>query len=79
MPTITKTKILVKAALSGQKDKAGVPKYEHCVRVKSNMDRLLIQYGLAYDEGSIDFQHVALLHDIIEDSDITSDDLFQFG
>jgi (p)ppGpp synthase/HD superfamily hydrolase len=76
MPTITKTKILVKAALSGQKDKQGVSKYDHCLRVADNMVSLIRRYKL---NAVSDYIHVALLHDVIEDSDITEDDLHIFG
>lgn len=78
MPTITKTKILVKAALSGQKDRQGVSKYDHCLRVANNMANLLKQHKLLL-ANSTDYIHVALLHDIIEDSDITENDLHMFG
>ena len=77
MPTLIKTKILVKAALSNRKDQSGVPLYEHCVRVSVNMAQLLKKYKIT-DELN-DYIHVALLHDVLEDSDLTEDDLHMFG
>jgi len=75
MPSISKTMVLVKAALSGQYDKSGVSKFEHCVRVATNMQKLMKQYDIE-DQNYV---LVALLHDIIEDSDITDQDLYLFG
>lgn len=79
MPTIHKTAILVKAALSGQKDKAGVSKYEHCIRVWNNAFTLLDDYKIRDEKTRKDAQLVALLHDVIEDSDLNALDLQLFG
>lgn len=68
-PTINETKDFVKKVFEGITDKAGKPYYEHCCRV---MDRL----GAEYTE---DEKHAALLHDVIEDTTTTADDLRRRG
>lgn len=71
------TRILVKAALSGQKDKQGVSKFDHCLRVEKQMCLLITQSVVPVpnylDYG--DFRLVALMHDLIEDSDLEIADL----
>lgn len=79
MPSLIKTEILVKAALSGQYDKAGISKFAHCMRVGVNADKLLKTYKIKDSKTVTDVVTVALLHDVIEDSDITADDLHLFG
>jgi (p)ppGpp synthase/HD superfamily hydrolase len=79
MPSVTKTGILVKAALSGQRDKMGVSKHAHCVRVYHNALRLIKDYNITDEKIIGDIKLVALLHDILEDSDLTSNDLHVFG
>lgn len=80
MPSVIKTEILVKAALSGQKDSAGVSKYEHCLRVARNAVNLCYSLGLWEDQKFLNnVELIALLHDTLEDSDLTADDLHVFG
>jgi (p)ppGpp synthase/HD superfamily hydrolase len=79
MPTITKTKILVKAGLTGQSDAHGVSKYDHCVRVWGNSRKLFRDYNITDAKIRSDGELVALLHDIIEDSDLNENDLHLFG
>lgn len=50
----------------GQKDKSGVDYFNHCIAVASHVRR---------GEATI----VALLHDVIEDTDISYDDLVEMG
>lgn len=50
----------------GQKDKASDPYILHLIHVMNNVDEL-------------DVKIVAVLHDILEDTDITKEDLFEYG
>lgn len=50
----------------GQKDKASDPYILHLIHVMNNVDEL-------------DAKIVAVLHDILEDTDITKEDLFEYG
>ncbi|MBL4804466.1 MAG: HD domain-containing protein [Alphaproteobacteria bacterium] len=54
----------------GQVDKAGRPYVEHVLRVYEHVRE-------TFPEASEDTLHAALLHDVIEDCDITADDLRQ--
>ncbi|MAW82086.1 MAG: phosphohydrolase [Parvularcula sp.] len=72
MPTIPDTKSWVSRLHDGQVDKAGAPYIGHVVRV---FQRLL----QAFPEACEDIQHAALLHDAIEDCEITPQDLRNRG
>lgn len=68
---LEKTYDFVKKAHEGQVDKNGCPYINHLVSV----------YMIAatkYKLG-IDYQHAALLHDVIEDTETTMDDLIKMG
>lgn len=68
MPTLEFTEQLVRLKFAGQTDDAGVPMADHMMRVWQRVQHL--------DE---DTQHVAWLHDIIEDTDVHGGDLFDMG
>lgn len=68
MPTLEFTEALVRMKLAGQVDDAGVPMADHMMRVHARVAQ--------YD---IETQHVAWLHDIVEDTDVTGGDLFDMG
>lgn len=68
-PTLEQTAVLAKAALSGRRDKLGQPMFEHARRV----------LRLLPPDASETERHVALLHDVVEDSDIEAGDLLRFG
>ena len=50
----------------GKTDKAGLPYYNHLLKVYANVDN--------YDE-----KIIALLHDVVEDTEVTFDDLKVYG
>lgn len=68
MPTLEFTEELVREKFEGQNDDGGVPMADHMMRVWQRVQHL--------DE---DTQHIAWLHDIIEDTDVTGGDLFDMG
>lgn len=68
-PYIISTYELVKAAHAGQKDKSGVDYHIHCANV---MNRLPA-------DASGDERMAALLHDILEDTEVTEHDLVHLG
>lgn len=69
MPSLEQTAVLAKAALTGKTDKSGMPLFEHACRVMAL---------LPADAGEAE-RHVALLHDVVEDSDLEPEDLVRFG
>lgn len=71
--TIDQTRILVKAALAGKKDKSGQSLYSHALRVHG------LLYRAAARPPTIEEQHIALLHDVLEDSELTDIDLTVMG
>lgn len=76
-PTLMQTRMIVKAALSGETDKSGDPKYNHCLRVEEHAHDIIREWrlpGLHHD-----IRTVALTHDLIEDSDLDSMDLSNLG
>ncbi len=67
-PTLEFTEHLVRTKFEGQHDDAGVPMADHMMRVWQRVQHL--------DQ---DTQHIAWLHDILEDTDLTGGDLFDMG
>lgn len=67
---------LATRAHAGQRDRQGVPYIGHPIRVAANARRLATAYGLPDPEVA---EIVAVLHDTIEDTDITASDLREAG
>ncbi len=63
---LLKTLELVIKLFEGKTDKAGLPYYNHLLKVYANVSE--------YDE-----KIIALLHDVVEDTDITFNDLKEYG
>ncbi len=63
---LLKTLELVVKLFEGKTDKAGLPYYNHLLKVYANVSN--------YDE-----KIIALLHDVVEDTDISFDDLKKYG
>lgn len=55
-------------AFENKTDKAGKPYILHCLRVMN-----------AVDQNDTELMQIAVLHDVIEDTDITRDDLYKIG
>ena len=70
-PTLEETIAFMKKAHEGQVDKNGIPFWEHPYAV----------YEIVRDVyyGGEDEQHAALLHDVIEDTEITAQDILDRG
>ena len=68
-PNVAATMMFVRAALGGKNDKSCVPLADHCIRVMHGMGQN------ATDDQKI----VALLHDIIEDTEHTAEGLLAMG
>jgi (p)ppGpp synthase/HD superfamily hydrolase len=68
MPTLNFTEDLIYGHFSLIYDDGGVSMYEHMKRVHARVTQ--------YD---IETQHIAWLHDLIEDTDVTADDLRSMG
>ena len=80
MPTIDDTVALVTEAHAGQTDKAGEPYVDHVLRVFERTRKRLDTLGISIDAQDRDeILHAALLHDIVEDTDHTFDQLRDMG
>ena len=71
MTNLDKAIKLTERVFSGIVDKGGVPYFEHCKRV---CDIAVTKYNINEDE-----RCAAYLHDVLEDTDITEDDLREYG
>jgi (p)ppGpp synthase/HD superfamily hydrolase len=69
IPTIEDTISFIKAAHAGQVDKGGVEYWRHPVSVMHRLG----------PDASVECRLVALLHDVIEDTVTTADDLLRLG
>jgi (p)ppGpp synthase/HD superfamily hydrolase len=72
MPTVDETLEFVKRAHAGQVDKAGRPYWLHLEAVKNDLR------GLP-EHGADEWRKAALLHDVLEDTSTTANDLFLMG
>lgn len=68
-PSIGKTIAFIRAAHAGQKSRNGTPYYRHPMAVMARASTFLTMDGM----------RAALLHDVLEDTDVTIDDLADFG
>ena len=68
MPSLKETEDLVREVFQGQVDDGGIPMADHMMRVWQRVQHL--------DE---DTQHIAWLHDIVEDTDVTITELISRG
>lgn len=68
MPNLTFTQVLVRELFQGKTDSQGVPMFEHMARVAEGVK----------DEDR-DTQHIAWLHDLVEDTKATLEDLVNLG
>ena len=64
-PTLAETEAFVRRLFFGVVNKSGEPYAEHCVRVMNSLP----------PNATDDERHAALLHDVIEDTDLTPRDL----
>jgi len=71
MPSFEDTVRYIQQAHEGQTDNQGQPYWKHPVQVAATVASLF--------NGSDDEQLAALLHDVLEDTDITDADLAQAG
>ena len=67
-PSLEFTEQLVRTKFVGQVDDAGVPMADHMMRVWQRVT-----------DQDIETQHIAWLHDIVEDTDVTGGDLYDMG
>jgi hypothetical protein len=70
--SIHSTKQWIMKLHAGQTDKAGQPYAQHPLRVHMLLQKL-------FPEAGEDVRHAALLHDVLEDCDVTTDDLRERG
>ena len=71
-PDIKKTKAFAEKLHRGQTDKSGAPYIGHVLRVHQNLLQL-------FPDANSDEQRAALLHDVIEDCNVSADDLRSAG
>lgn len=69
MPTLSSTLDLIRRLHAGQTDKAGMPYWWHPLAVMAFL----------HPEADIEVRIAALLHDALEDTDTTADDLRAWG
>ncbi len=69
---------IAKAAHEGQVDKAGKPYFEHVQTVSELASEIILSWDEEYDDFLIQAQIVSYLHDIVEDTSLTIDDLWKF-
>jgi guanosine-3',5'-bis(diphosphate) 3'-pyrophosphohydrolase len=66
-----------KSAHEGQADKAGKPYFEHVQTVAENVSEIIRSWNEEYDDFLIQAQIVSYLHDVVEDTALTIDDLWK--
>ncbi len=75
---LKKTIEIAKATHEGQTDKAGKPYFEHVQTVSELASEIIFSWNEEYDDFLIQAQIVSYLHDVVEDTSLTIDDLWKF-
>jgi (p)ppGpp synthase/HD superfamily hydrolase len=77
MPTISETIAFIETAHDGQEYAPGVPYWKHPVAV---LNKLIFISDAVHDSHRFEVEaHAALLHDVLEDTEYTADDLREMG
>lgn len=80
MKTLEETINFAKAAHEGQTDAGGFPYHEHLFRVCMRVHDLIKRYDITIDPDDIaHIEQAAILHDVIEDTPTSANDLLQAG
>jgi hypothetical protein len=74
---LTKAIEIAKSAHEGQTDKAGKPYFEHVQAVSDKVSEIIRSWNEEYDDFLIQAQIVSYLHDVVEDTSHTIDDLWK--
>ena len=74
---LKKTIEIAKSAHAGQVDKAGKPYFEHVQTVSELANEIILSWNEEYDDFLIQAQIVSYLHDVVEDTSLTIDDLWK--
>lgn len=69
MITLDQTRQLICDLFAGVNDAGGYPYVDHCFRVEQGLD----------ETATFDERHAALLHDVLEDTELTIHDLLSLG
>lgn len=72
MPTVKETVAFIQDAHAGQKDASGNDYYHHPMAVLGRMEQIAKRWAIPLTD---DMKHAALLHDVLEDTPYTADDL----
>jgi len=68
---------LARSAHEGQVDKAGKPYFEHIQAVSEKVSEIVLSWNEEYDDFLIQAQIVSYLHDVVEDTPLSIDDLWK--
>lgn len=68
---------IAKSAHEGQVDKTGKPYLEHVQVVSEKVSEIVLSWNEEYDDFLIQAQIVSYLHDVVEDTSLTIDDLWK--
>ena len=66
---------IAKTAHEGQVDKAGKPYFEHVQAVCEIASKMILSWNEEYDDFLVQAKIVSYLHDVVEDTSLTIDDL----
>ena len=69
LPSLEATKFLIMELFEDIFDASGAPYHEHCFRVEEGLP----------ETATLDERHAALLHDVLEDTEMTADGLRELG
>lgn len=70
---------IAKTAHEGQVDKAGKPYFEHVHTVSELASEVILSWNEEYDDFLVKAKIVSSLHDVIEDTSLTIDDLWEYN